>query len=253
MAGYGLLLRKEVLEQLRTRRSPVVLIVFTLLGLVSPVVARYMGEILEVAGGTEFQIVLPDPEARDAVVQLTRNLGQFGVLITILVTMGAVAGEKDRGTAVFILTKPLGREAFLGAKLTAIALLLALATALAGAACWVYTAILFEPLPLAGYVAAMALVWLSLLVFAAITFLASVVAPSTLVAGGLGLAALLLSGFLAVVPNLASYLPTGLWAIADELAVGDVPDPLILPVLLNAGVIAAAVAASWWSFRGQEL
>jgi ABC-2 type transport system permease protein len=253
MAGYGLLLRKELLEQWRTRRLPVVVIVFTLLGLVSPVVARYMREILEAAGGTEFQGLLPEPVARHAVNQLTRNLGQFGVLITILVTMGAVAGEKDRGTAVFVLTKPLGRGAFLGAKLTAIALLLAAATALAGAGCWVYTTILFEPLPLAGYVPAIGLLWLSLLVFAAITFAASVMAPSAMVAGGLGLAALLGSGFLAVVPNLAPYLPTGLWGLAEQLAVGETPDPLVLPVILNVAVVGIMVAASWWSFRGQEL
>ena len=253
MQGFGLLLRKELRELVRTMRLPVVLVVFAILGLISPLVARYIREILEAAGGAQFQGVVPDPVARDAVAQLTKNLGQFGVLIAILITMGSVAGEKDRGTAAFLLTKPLGRGAFLGAKVAAIGLLLAMATALAGVLCWIYTAILFEPLPLAGYVAAITFLWLSLAVFAAITFAASVMAPSALVAGGIGLAALLAAGMLSVIPGFAPYLPTGLWGMADDLAIGAVPDPLVGPLATNVAIITVAIALSWWSFRRQEL
>ncbi len=253
MQGFGLLLRKELRELVRTLRLPVVLIVFAILGLVSPVVARYIREILQAAGGTDFQGVIPDPVARDAVTQLTKNLGQFGVFIAILVTMGSVAGEKDRGTAAFILTKPLGRGAFLGAKVAAIGLLLLMATALAGVLCWIYTAVLFEPLPLAGYVAAIVLLWLSLAVFAAITFAASVVARSALVAGGIGLAAFLVTGFLSIVPAVSPYLPTGLWNISEELATGHVPDVLVGPVVVGLAIIAVALGLSWWTFRRQEL
>lgn len=253
MQGLSLLLRKELRELVRTLRLPVVLIVFAILGLVSPVIARYIREILQAAGGADFQGVIPDPVARDAVTQLTKNLGQFGVFIAILVTMGSVAGEKDRGTAAFILTKPIGRGAFLGAKVAAIGLLLALATALAGVLCWIYTAILFEPLPLAGYVAAIVLLWLSLAVFAAITFAASVAARSALVAGGIGLAAFLVTGFLSVVPALARYLPTGLWSISEELAIGHVPELLVGPVAVGLAIIAMALGLSSWAFRRQEL
>ncbi len=253
MQGLGLLLRKELRELVRTMRLPVVLIVFAILGLISPLLARYIREILQAVGGAQFQGVIPDPVARDAVAQLTKNVGQFGVLIAILISMGTVATEKDRGTAAFLLTKPLGRGAFLGAKAVAIGSLLAIATLLAGVLCWTYTTILFEPLPVAGFLAALGLVWLSLAVFAAVTFLASVVAPSALVAGGIGLATLMLAGFLSVIPGVAPYLPTGLWGMAEELAVGDVPDGLIGAIASNVVIIAAAIGLSWWSFRRQEL
>lgn len=251
--GYALLLRKELLELLRTLRLPVVLIVFVVLGLVSPVVARYMREILEAVGGAEFQGLLPEPDAGDAVAQLTRNVGQFGVLTAILVTMGSVATEKERGTAAFLLTKPLSRGAFLAAKVTAIGVLLALATASAGVLCWVYTAILFEPLPVPAFAGAVALIWLSLATFAAITFSASVMAPSALVAGGIGVASLMVAGVLSVLPGLSSWLPTGLWGLADTLGIGTVPDPLVGPVLFNLAIIAAALALAGWSFRRQQL
>ncbi len=251
--GLGLLVSKELREQVRTLRLPVMVILFAVLGMLSPVFARYILEIVEALGSSQLSGALPEPQVGDAAVQFTKNLGQFGVLAAILVTMGAVAGEKDHGTAAFLLTKPIGRGAFLLAKVVAIGALLALSTVIAGILCWIYAAILFEPLPIAGFAAAVVLVWLSLCVFAAITFLASTVARSALVAGGIGIAALLIAGILSALPVVGVYLPTGLWGMADQLAVGSLPDPLIGPVVVNVAIIAIAVGAAWWSFLRQEL
>lgn len=253
LAGLGLLVGKELREQVRTLRLPVIVILFALLGLLSPVLARYIKEVISAVGSGDLSLAIPDPVVGDAVVQFTKNVGQFGVLAAILVTMGSVASEKDHGTAAFLLTKPLSRGAFLGAKVIALGALLALAMVVAGVLCWVYAAILFEPLPVAGFAAAVGLVWLSLAVFAAITFLASVVARSALVAAGIGIAALLVAGILSALPVIGSNLPTGLWGLADRLAAGEVPDSLAGPVLVNVAIIVATVALSWWSFRRQEL
>lgn len=253
MSGFRLLLGKEIREQVRTMRLPVALVVFAILGLMSPLVARYVREIIDAVGGQQFQGIIPEPVVRDAVVQFTKNVGQFGIVIAILVTMGAVATEKDHGTAAFLLTKPLSRGAFLGAKVVAIGLLLALSTALAGALCWVYTAILFEPLPIAAYAVALLLAWLSLAVFAALTFLASVTARSAIVAGGIGFAALIAAGVLSALPGIGPYLPTGLLGTAEQISLGTLPDPLVGHVAVNAAIILVALGLSWWTFRRQEL
>lgn len=253
MTGFGLMLRKEVREQARTMRLVAVVAVFAVFGLLSPVFARYVREIVEAVGGGQFGGMIPEPTAADAVAQLTKNLGQFGVLLTILVTMGSIAAERERGTAAFVLTKPVTRGAFVLAKVTSIGVLLAVAVAVAGLLGWIYTAILFEPLPIAGFAAAMAVLWLSLAVFAAVTFTASVVARSSLVAGGTGIAALLVSGILSALPGVGPYLPTGLWTAADLLGVGTVPDPLVGPVLVNAAVVAVSLGLAWWTFRRLEL
>ncbi len=253
MIGFALLLRKELLEQARTMRLPVVVAVFAVFGLLSPVFARYVREIIEAVGGSQLQGIVPAPTTADAVAQFTKNMGQFGVLTAILVTMGSVAAEKERGTASFLLTKPISRAAFLSAKVVAIGALLAIALVVAGTLCWIYTTILFEPLPIAGFVGAVGLVWLSLAVFASLTFVASVVTRSALAAGGIGFAALLAAGVLSALPGIGPYLPTSLWGAADRLAGGTVPDLLAGPVLVNAAIVAVALGAAWWSFRSQEL
>ena len=55
------------------------------------------------SAGDQFQIVLPTPTAADAVDQLVKNLSQFGILVAVLLAMGSVATEKERGTAALIL------------------------------------------------------------------------------------------------------------------------------------------------------
>ena len=253
MKGFALLLGKEVREQVRTMRLVVVVAVFAVFGLLSPVFARYVREIVDAVGGGQLGGVIPDPSVADAVIQFTKNMGQFGVLIAILLAMGAVATEKERGTAAFILTKPVTRAAFIAAKAAAIGGLLALALAIAGALAWVYTTILFESLPGGGYAAAVGLVWLSLAVFAALTLLLSVVARSALVAGGIGLGLVFGTGILSALPGIGAYMPTSLWGAADQLALGTVPDPLVGPVLVNVLLAVGAIALAAAIFRRQEL
>jgi ABC-2 type transport system permease protein len=252
MTGFGVLLRKELLEQWRTMRLPVVAAVFVLTGLTSPLLARFTPEILELVGGDQFQIVLPPPTAADAYDQFAKNLGQFGILVAVLLTMGIVATEKERGTAGLILTKPAGRAAFLVSKLAAIGLTLFVATALAAAGAWFYTLVLFEPLPVAGFAAAAVLQSLSLLVFSAITFVGSTLTRSALAAAGLGVAAFILVGILSIVPALARVLPVGLADPARRLALGQ-PGVDVVPAVAAVVVIGGLLFVSWLAFRRQEL
>jgi ABC-2 type transport system permease protein len=253
MTGFVTLLRKELLEQWRTTRLPVVATVFLLIGLSSPLLARFTPEIIEAVAGDQFQIVLPTPTAADAWDQLTKNVGQFGALIAVLLAMGSVATEKERGTAALILTKPAGRGAYLAAKLVAIAATLGISTAIAAAGAWFYTLVLFEPLPIAGYVAATILQWLALVAFAAITFLGSTVSRSALVAAGLGVAAFIVLGILSIIPAIGRYLPTGLGEPARALALGLPGVDALGPTIATVVLIGALGSIAWLAFRRQEL
>ena len=253
MAGLGTLLRKELLEQWRTLRLPVVATIFLLVGLSSPLLARFTPEILKAVGGDQFTIVLPTPTAADAVDQLAKNLGQFGGLIAVLLAMGAVATEKERGTAALLLTKPVSRAAFLVAKLVAIGLTLAVAVAVATAGAWFYTLVLFAPLPLPGVAAGAVLQWLTLMAWASITFVGSTLTRSALAAAGLGITAFIVIGILGVVPNFGRFLPTGLGGPGRALALGiPGPDPVV-PTVATLVLIGIAGLGAWLAFRRQEL
>jgi ABC-2 type transport system permease protein len=253
MSGLAALLRKELLEQWRTMRLPLVATVFLLVGLSSPLLARFTPEILRAVGGDQFKIILPTPTAADAYDQLAKNLGQFGALVAVLLAMGSVATEKERGTAALILTKPASRGAFLLAKVVAIGTTLGISTAIAAAGAWFYTLILFEPLALGGFLAAMVLQWLALVAYASITFLGSTLTRSALAAAGLGVAAFIVLGILGIVPAIGRYLPTGLGTPARALALGQPGVDALGPTVATVVLVAGLVALAWLAFRRQEL
>jgi ABC-2 type transport system permease protein len=258
-SAFSILLRKELLESIRTFRLPIVAGLFLFTGLSSPVLARYLPEIIELAGGDQLGVIeIPTPTAVDAVDQLVKNLAQFGALAAILLAMPVVSGEKDRGTAAFVLTKPVTRRAFLWAKLAGLAVVLGASTVLAVIAGWVYTAILFEPLPLVGWLWMTLLVSLWLFAFAALTFAGSVVTGSTAAAAGIGFVALLGLGIVSAIPGLGKFTPGGLLGPATELAANTISAAqlgtnLVFPIVATVVLIAAAIAISAWSFGGQEL
>jgi ABC-2 type transport system permease protein len=260
MRGLGILLRKEWLESWRTYRLPVIAGLFVLVGLTSPLLARYLPEIIEVAAGDTLgaAIPIPTPTAVDAVVQVQKNLAQFGALAAILLAMGSVASELERGTAAFVLARPVRRGTFLVAKAISIGLILALCVGLAVAIGWIYTAILFEPQPVDGWIAMALLGWLALCAWGALTFLASAVTGSALAAAGLGFVAFLVLSLVAVVPAIARWTPAGLTVPATELATGastvaDLGVELWLPVVATTLLIALAVGGAHVAFGRREL
>ena len=72
----------------------------------------------------------------------------------------------------------------------------------------------------------------------------------------IALAAAAFSGLLAYKLT-QTYFPTGfktgLWTIAEELAIGQLPELLAGAVVVSLAIIAVALGLSWWTFRRQEL
>ncbi len=254
MTGLGPLLGKELLEQWRTRRLLIVAMVFVLLAVGSAFLARYTAELVQSLGGVPFEIEFPEPTVADAVTQFLKNLGQAGILTAILLSMGSVATEKERGTAALLLSKPVSRAAYLVAKLIAIGVTLGVSLALASAVGYLYTTLLFEAPDPAGWAAMTALLWLALLAYAALTFVGSTLTRSPMAAAGIGIAGLIGIGLVSALPNVAPYTPAGIsGGPAQALALGEDPGPLIGPLLANVALVVALVVISWLAFRHQEL
>ena len=167
--------------------------------------------------------------------------------------MGSVATEKERGTAAFVLSKPVSRAAFLTAKLVAIAVDLFVAVVGATVAGAIYTAILFEPLPLGGVIGMAALLWLSLVVFAALTFVGSTITRSAAGGAGVGFALLVVTGILGALPTIGPYMPGSLTGPAGALALGHDASGALGPILVNIALVPALGAVAWLAFRRQEL
>jgi ABC-2 type transport system permease protein len=246
---------KELLEQWRSYRLLIVGVVLLLFGLLSPLAARYTPEIIRLAlpQGSEIVKLMPAPTAADAVDQYLKNNSQFAVLLALLMAMGAVAQEKDKGTAALMLVKPLPRSTFLAAKFLALGFTFTLSIAVAALACYYYTLILFEALDVAAWLALNGLLLLSVLVYVALTLLCSTLTSSQVVSGGLAFGLWIVLSVAGALPGVGKYLPGQLVAWAGDLVKGATSSPAWPALGVSLGLILVALAGAWLIFERQEL
>jgi len=252
LAGYRVLLAKELREAWRTGRLPITLIVFFILGMLSPLAAYYTPELLKNATGSGIQITSLTPTLKDAIMQYIKNVAGNGFLIAIVLAMGSVAREKERGTAAFLLTKPVSRLGFLAAKFTTLLLTLGLGVLVATVAAYAYTVYFFGATSAWAFTEMALLVWLALTAFLALTFLASVLTRSPVAAASVGFAAWLALALLGIAPQLLPNTPNGLFDTAQALALGQTPQHFAQPVIATCVVIVAALVAAQLAFARQE-
>jgi ABC-2 type transport system permease protein len=252
--GYRPVLEKEVIEAWRTYRLVYLCAIFVVIGIAAPVIIRYLPD-LAAALVPDAEIGVGETGAPDVVDLLLSTLLDAGAVAAVLMTMGAVAGEKERGTAWLILSKPVSRPAFLWAKMVALGMVFALATGLAVVAAWLYSSLFFGEVPILPWAQMAFIAWLSIMVYVAITFLGSVVAASALGAAGFGLAAIVGLSLASAVTGLAPWLPTGLGEVAKALVLEEVSSDLdpARTVAVSFGVILVSMLLAWWRFRTAEI
>lgn len=206
MKGFGALFKKEIMEQLRTYRVVVVGGVFLLFGLTTPLLLKYLPEFIKLAG-EQMQVTVPPPTAAQSLVEYSGTIGQIGVLVAVLVVMGCVANELQRGTAVITLSKPASKAAFVTAKLAAMSLTFLASLAVASAVCLGYTVWLIGPADARSFFALNLLVAVFLVFCLAVTVLFSSLFRSSLAAGGISIALLVAQAGLSVLPFIGDYMP----------------------------------------------
>lgn len=246
-------LYKEFLEQRRTRKFLIALVVLVLFGMTSPLMAKMIPQIMTlVPGGEAFVGLIPDPTINDAVAQYIKNVTQFGVLLALVFSMGAMAVEKDKGTAAMILSKPMPRGSFLLAKFASLALTFIIAVVIAGVAAYYYTYFLFGELNILNWLALNGLIILYLLVYIAITLLYSTLTRTQYVAIGLSFGTLIVLGILGGLPGFGSNFPDALIGNASMLMSGT-PVTNWTGLWVSLGIIILSLGAAWLAFRKQEL
>jgi ABC-2 type transport system permease protein len=247
------MLRKELMEQWRSRRLVAVAAVLLFFGFLSPLGAKMLPDLMKSLGGSGGIVIeIPPPTAQDALLQHVKNTSQFGVFLAVLLTMGALAREKERGTAAMILSKPASRASFLLAKFLALTLVFALSLALAGLACYYYTIVLFKGTGGAHFLEMNLLLALFIEFYLAVTLLGSTITRSQVLAGGLGLGAVFVVAILGALPRLGDYMPTALLGWARGLMVG-AGEPAWGALAVSLVGIILCLVATLVVFERQEL
>ncbi len=248
------LLRKEFLEQWRTRRLWVLSAVFLFFGLLAPLAAKMTPELLKLASESAPGVIIeaPPPTVRDVVTQYTKNLAQILPLVVLLVAMGSVCGERERGTLPMVLAKPIARGRVLGAKFLALVVVLAVSLLLSAGAAYYYSLLLFGGPRLDSFLLLNLVASIYLLVVLSLTFLASTVAASTVMAGALAFGLWILLAVIGALPWVGRASPVTLLGWAAQLGLGQGSQAEWPALVASLAVIAGALAVAWLHFRRQE-
>lgn len=140
MSMYTAFLKKELMESSRTHKLLILLIVFLLFGIMSPVTAKILPDIMSSVMPEGMSITLPTPSALDSWGQFFKNVSQMGLIVVLLVFGGIMSGEFSKGTLVNMLTKGLSRPVVILSKFTSATLVWTACYALCFGVTYGYTA-----------------------------------------------------------------------------------------------------------------
>lgn len=251
MSGFWVLLGKELREQVRTHKFLIVAGVFLLLGLGTPLLLRYLPTLLVLSGEEIVGVELPTFTASDVFRSYAQGFAEMGVLVAVLIGMGAIAREREQGSMEMTLSKPVGRWAFILAKLAALSITFLVGFFLSALSCYGYTVLLFEGANASGFLAMNLLLWLFLMVVTSVTLLSSSLFRNQLAAGGLALGLLIAQALLSLIPQLNPYLPNALVRWGEDLVSG--PGAGAWPALgVNFAIIALCLLLSWRVLKNKD-
>jgi ABC-2 type transport system permease protein len=255
MHSFLVFLQKEFLELIRTKRVFILLAIFVLFGMLSPVLARFVQEIINMAmGGAELPVEIPAATWIDGWSQLYKNLAQMGNLCIIFLFMSSVSGEKQSGSAALTLTKNLSSTGFILAKYISAAIVLLVTLFVSLAVCYGYTYYLF------GEAGSFADVLMGMVFYALFNFvlLAAVVLCSTLSRSAIVSALTAFGAFIALtlsnyLPAIGKYMPGILQVKPIEISAGLQFAEWLPTTLIAVGFIVALIAGAIFVLKRQEL
>ncbi|MBN2051751.1 MAG: ABC transporter permease subunit [Spirochaetales bacterium] len=244
-SSFLILLTKEFRELARSKKLLIGLAVFLFFSLASPLTARYMNEIIGLVGNQQgITFNLPEPVYTDSLAQLVKNLSQIGLFVMIFLVMGLVVQEKERGTAAFLMVKPVSRAAFILAKFVTLTLFSALLMLVSTAVCGLYTGILFGVYPWKELFGIALTLFLYMTVILSVTLLMSTVSRSQAAAGIFSLGVWLLLSLLSQWGRVGRFFTGALVGESSAIMFGMSVDwrPYAGAVGLTAAALVSAVA-----------
>jgi ABC-2 type transport system permease protein len=188
-------------------------------------------------------------------------MAMFPMFAVIVITQGAVIGEKQSGTAAWIMSAPVSRSAFILAKLVAYALGFFVTIILVqGLVAYVQLSLSDgSPLPLAPYLGILALLSLYLFFYLSLTLMLGTIfgsrGPVLGIAIAVAIGSMLSIGnvFASFLPWIVVVLPEAIPGILTFLVQGEaLPDVWPIPIILMSVYSLLFIALAIWRFKHEE-
>lgn len=247
------LLRLELLRMVRTHRWLVLVGIYVFFGVLGPLTARYLGELIERFGTGDMVIEAPEPEPVDGVVQFVGNASQLGLLAVVVVAAAALSLDARPEVSAFLRTRVERAGRLLVPRFVVVGATAVGALVAGTAVTWALTAVLIGGLPagamvLGTFLGALYLAFAVAVVGAMAAVLRSV--PGVSLAS---LGVLIVLPIAGLVPALKVWLPSQLFAAVAGLVEGAPASDYVRATVVTLVVTPAIVAYAMWRYDRREL
>lgn len=116
MIGLTLMLKKEWMENSRSHKALALLIISIIFGILGPLTALLMPDIMAGVLPKKIQEAIPDPTYLDSYIQYFKNINQLGLILLVFLFSGSLTQEFARGSLIHLITKGLSKKAIILAK-----------------------------------------------------------------------------------------------------------------------------------------
>ncbi len=254
MRNYLAFLKKEVLEHSKTYKLLIMLMVFAVLGITNPLMAKLLPEILESLMTDSISIAIPEATIFDAWTQFFKNATQMGLIVMVILFSNVLSAELSKGTLINMLTKGLSRTAVILAKYTCMVLIWTISILLCFALTYSYTLYLFPTGETANLIFSIFCLWLF-----GVLLLAMLLLSATLTKSNYG--CLLITGLTAVIgmllniiPSVHKFNPISLATDNLGLITNSIESSSLFYAVLNASLLSLFfVALSVLIFRKKQI
>ena len=247
MKSYIAFVKKEFSESWRTYKLMIVLVVFLALGMLNPLTAKLLPELLKTVDTEGYTIIMNmEPSALDSWAQFYKNIPEMGLVVIVILFSGMMSTEYTKGTLINMLTKGLSRKNVIFAKLTMAFTLWTLSYVICFLTTYGYTAYFWKDNGLENLVLAGACLWMfgNLLITMVMFF-------GVIVKGGYGSLLLTVVGvgtmfMINILPKFREYNPLFLASgniglINKSVEASTFMIPFIVSLVLSVGFIVGSV------------
>ena len=240
----------EWIRLFRTKRWIALLGVYVFFGLMGPLTARYIREILESFGG-DVQVVVPDPVAADGIASYISNAAQIGLLVSVGIAAAALAFDAKPQMGVFLRTRTSHVWQIIAPRYMVITAAVIGAFTLGSIAALYESTVLMGSLSFGGWLLGTMLGGLYLAFAMAVVAAVAGRTQSVLVAVVVSIGVLLLLPIFGIAPNFGEWLPSHLVGAIDSLVRGGSAADYWRSVLTTLGLTAGALwlAVRWAAQR----
>lgn len=241
------LFKKELIESWRNFKFAAIVIVFAIIGILSPFTALILPDILGIVmDDSGVTVEIPESTSLDSYMQFFSNMNQMGLVIFVIVFGSILTHEFTRNTLVNLVTKGLKRTYVIVVKASFLMLVWTVGYVISALVAYAYTIYYWDE-PVDHLLLAFSMTWLYGLFIISLILLASTLFTNSFIAVLFSVVAVVIVMLMAGIhPDIAEYLPqyligNNVGLLAGEIAAGDVVWPMVITAAVSLVFILLAV------------